>query len=243
MKSLFPKPSLALVLAAASAIATPAQTPLASAPTTVQTFYLTNVSQPTEVNEILTGIRNTLDPEGKIYLVPSQNAIIMRARPDQIDLARKLLLDLDRPRKTYRLTFTVTEMEAGKRIGVQRSSAVIVPGARTLLKQGSRVPIATGSYTAATSSSQTQLTYLDIGLNIDSTLDESANGVKLHTKVEQSSVAEELSSLGKQDPIIRQTLLEGTSALTVGKSVLLGAIDVSGSTRHLDVEVVLDIVR
>ena len=64
----------------------------------VQTFYLTNASQQNDANEILTAIRNLLDPSVKIYLVPSQNAIVMRATPDQLLLAQKLLGDLDRAR-------------------------------------------------------------------------------------------------------------------------------------------------
>ncbi len=64
----------------------------------VQTFYLTNASQQNDANEILTAIRNLLDPSVKIYLVPSQNAIVMRATPDQLLLAQKLLSDLDRAR-------------------------------------------------------------------------------------------------------------------------------------------------
>ena len=64
----------------------------------VQTFYLTNASQQADGNEIVTAIRNLLDPSTKIYLVPSQNAIVMRATPDQLLLAQKLLNDLDRAR-------------------------------------------------------------------------------------------------------------------------------------------------
>ncbi len=64
----------------------------------VQTFYLTNASQQNDANEVLTAIRNLLDPSTKIYLVPSQNAIVMRATPDQLLLAQKLLNDLDRAR-------------------------------------------------------------------------------------------------------------------------------------------------
>ena len=44
----------------------------------VQTFYLSNSSQANDGNEILTGLRLLLDPSVKLYLVPSQNAIVMR---------------------------------------------------------------------------------------------------------------------------------------------------------------------
>jgi len=69
------------------------------------------------------------------------------------------------------------------------------------------------------------------------------DGVRLRTKVVQSSVAEERSSVGAPDPIIRQTTLEGTSTLVQGKTLVLGSLDVPGSTRQQEVEVVAELVR
>jgi type II secretory pathway component GspD/PulD (secretin) len=206
----------------------------------VQTFYLTNVSQASDAIELTTALRNLLDAHDKIYLVPSQNAIFVQGSPEQIVLARKLLNDLDRPKKTYRLTYKITEMDEGKRVGLQRFAMVVVTGQRTILKQGSKVPVWTGSYEAGSSSAKSQFTYLDVGLNFDATLDEFANGVRLRSKVEQSSIAEEKSGVGVQDPIVRQTVMEGTSFLTPGKPLVLGSLDITGSTRHLDVEVVME---
>ncbi len=206
----------------------------------VQTFYLTNVSQQNDANEVVNALRNLLDPHDKIYLVPWQNAILVQGTSDQLQLARKLLNDIDRPKKTYRLTYTIAESDAGKRVGIQHFAMIVVTGQRTTLKQGSKVPVATGSYTAGTSETQTQMTYLDVGMNFDATLDEFANGVRLRSKVEQSSIAEEKSGVGAQDPIVRQTVLEGTSFLTPGKPLVLGSLDITGSTRHLDVEVVME---
>ena len=113
----------------------------------VQTFYLTNVYQTSDANELTTALRNLLDKNDKIYLVPSQNAILVQGPPDQLVLARKLLDDLDRPKKTYRLTYTITETDGGKRIGNQHFALVVVAGQRTVLKQGSRIPFVTGRTT------------------------------------------------------------------------------------------------
>jgi hypothetical protein len=99
------------------------------------------------------------------------------------------------------------------------------------------VPIVTG--TSATS--KTEVTYVDLGLNIDASLDESASGVRLRTKVERSSIAEEKAT-GVDDPVIRQMVIEGTAILTPGKQVTLGSLDIPGSTRHLEVEVVLEVL-
>ena len=216
--------------------------PAVEKPSSVETFYLANVNEIQGVNEVVVALRNVLDPEVKIYLLPSQNAIVMRATPDQLMLARKLLKDLDRPKRTYRLTYTIADMDAGKLVGKQHYAIIVVSGGRTTFKNGSKIPVVTGSYKPDTSTVQSQLTYLDVGLNIDASLDESVNGVRLRTKVERSSVAEEKSSVGADDPVIRQTVLESTSILIPGKQEMLGSLDVPGSTRHLELEAVVEIV-
>lgn len=81
----------------------------------VQTFYLTNASQQNDANEILTAIRNLLDPAtAKIYLVPSQNAIVMRATPDQLLMTQKLLNDLDRTRPEVVVDVAILEVNRDK---------------------------------------------------------------------------------------------------------------------------------
>ena len=42
-------------------------------------------------------------------------------------------------------------MDGGKRIGTQHFAMIVVTGQRTVLKQGSKVPIVTGSYNAGSS--------------------------------------------------------------------------------------------
>jgi type II secretory pathway component GspD/PulD (secretin) len=210
--------------------------------TVTETFYLAYSSQPNDGNEILTALRNVLNSSARIFLVPSENVITIRTTPDELAIAKKLLTELDRPRKAYRLTYTITESDAGKRIGIQHFAIIAAAGARATLKEGSKLPIETGS-TEAGNSTQTQMTYLDIGMNFDATVDDFPTGVRLRSKVEQSSVAEEKSGIGPQDPIVRQSVLEGTSFLVLGKPLVLGSLDVPGSTRHLDIEVIADQVK
>jgi len=209
----------------------------------VKTFYLANNSQQNDGNEVTVAVRDLLPPEVKLYYVTNQNALVVRGTPDELVLAQKIINDLDRPKKTYRLTYTVIESDGGKRVGSQRYDMVVAAGQRATLKEGSKVPIVTGSFAANSSGTQTQMTYLDVGMNFDATLDEFADGVRLRSKVEQLSIAEEKGGLGPQDPVIRQTSLEGTSFLTPGKPLVLGAVDIPGSTRHLDVEVVMELVK
>jgi type II secretory pathway component GspD/PulD (secretin) len=227
--------------------AAPAQTVDAGARTTsdaTQVFYLSNISNSIEADQIVTAVRNLLDAHDKIFLVQAQSAIFVQGPPDQLTLAKKIIDDLDRPKRTYRLTYTITEVDDGKRSGTQHFSMVLVSGQRTTIKQGSKVPVATGSVTENGSrATQTQFTYLDVGLNFDATLDESVNGVRLRSKAEQSSLGEVREIAGVQEPVVRQAVLEGTAILAPGKPLILGSLDVPDSTRRLDIEVVMDIVK
>jgi type II secretory pathway component GspD/PulD (secretin) len=213
-----------------------------------ETFYLKNSTQQADANEVIAALRNMLSPESKVYLVNGQDAVVVRATPENMARAQKILSELDRPKKTYRLTYTVTEVDGGKRVGTQHFAMVAVSGQQTKLKQGSKAPIATGSYnpTATTGDHpaaagvQTQITYLDVGMNFDATLTAMGDGAMLKSDVAQSSLAPETSGVGPQDPIIRQTDLQGVFYLTTGKPLLIGSIDVPGTTRHLDVEALIE---
>jgi hypothetical protein len=173
--------------------------------------------------------------------VPSQSAFSIRASAEEIALAQKILADLDKTKKIYRLTYTMTERDGGKTIGVQHFSIIVASGSRTDFKQGSRVPISVAKNAAP--GSNIEITYIDVGQEIEASLDGYLDGVRLRTKVVQSSIAEDKSGVSTQDPVIRQTTLEGTSTLVQGKSLVLGSLDIPGSTRHQEVEVLSELVR
>jgi len=89
----------------------------------VQTFYLTNAAQQNDANEVTTALRNLLDPSVKVYLVPSQNAIVMRATTDQLLLAQKLINDLDRTRPEVVVDVAVLEVSKAK----ERNLGITLP--------------------------------------------------------------------------------------------------------------------
>jgi type II secretory pathway component GspD/PulD (secretin) len=223
-----------------SAAAQPQPADDKSAPIIYQTLYLTNLTQQNDANEVVSDLRNML-PNAKLYYVPSQSAFSIRASAEEIALAQKILADLDKTKKIYRLTYTMTERDGGKTIGVQHFSIIVASGSKTDFKQGSRVPISVA--TNAAPGSNAEITYIDIGQEIEASLDGYLDGVRLRTKVVQSSIAEDKSGVGTQDPVIRQTTLEGTSTLVQGKPLVLGSLDVPGSTRHQEVEVLSELVR
>jgi general secretion pathway protein D len=210
-----------------------------------ETVYLKNATQQADANEVVAALRNMLAPESKVYLVSSEDAIVMRTTPELLVRARALINDLDLPKKTYRLTYTVTEMDGTKVIGTHHFAMIAESGQNVKVKQGSKVPIATGSYNTTSTDTkvagaQTQYTYLDIGMNFDSTLTAMGDSAVLKAYVERSSVAPEASGVGAQDPILNQTSLSGVFVLPQGKPARIGSIDMPGTSHHLDIDATLE---
>src|SRR5204863_4292063 len=61
----------------------------------VKTIYLSNTTQPQDITEILTGLRQLLDLK-RVQQLNSQNAIIVRDTPDKLMLAEKIIHDIDK---------------------------------------------------------------------------------------------------------------------------------------------------
>ena len=97
----------------------------------VQTFYITNSAAQNDANELVVAIRNLLDPSVKIYLVPSQNAIVMRATPDELLLAQKLLNDLDRARPEVVVDVAILEVNRS----VEHNLGITLPQSISLTPQ------------------------------------------------------------------------------------------------------------
>jgi general secretion pathway protein D len=61
----------------------------------IRTFYLSNLSQPNELQDMVNILRTLLDTQ-RLQQFPSQQAIVVRGTPDQIVMAGKLIEDLDK---------------------------------------------------------------------------------------------------------------------------------------------------
>jgi type II secretory pathway component GspD/PulD (secretin) len=207
-----------------------------------QTFHLTSLMQQNDASEIVTDLRNML-PKAKLFYVSSQNALSIRGTQDDIQLAQKILSDIDKTKKIYHLTYAIAETDAGKNVGTQHFTLVVASGAKTAFRQGIRIPIVTGTVNEGTPTQNNQVQYVDVGLNIDAALDGDSDQLKLRSKVEQTSIAAEKSGIGAQDPVIHQTSLDGVSTLVQGKPLSLGSLDIPDSARHLEISVLLEPVR
>jgi type II secretory pathway component GspD/PulD (secretin) len=207
-----------------------------------RSFQLNNVTQQSELNDIQTAIRNMVT-RAKIYSVASQNVIAVKASPEEMELVRKMIAELDRPRRLYRLTYTITDVDGGKRGDTQSYALIVSSEEKTSLKLGSRVPIITGTYDASSSSAESQVQYVDIGMHIEANVGGSVDGLMLRTKVEQTTIADEKSTASPQNPIVRQAILDGVSTLIPGKPLVLGSLGPAGTTHKQEVAVVAEMVK
>jgi len=91
----------------------------------VQTFYLTNAWQQSDLTDVQTAVRNILTGV-KIYGVPSQNAIVIRGTPDELLLAQKLINDLDKARAEVVVDIAVLEVSTSweRTLGIQWPTSV-----------------------------------------------------------------------------------------------------------------------
>jgi general secretion pathway protein D len=120
----------------------------------VETFYLSNAWQQTDLTDVGTAIRNVI-PNSKEYPVPSQNAIVVRGTPDELLLAQKLVNDLDKARPEVVVDISILEVSKDweKTVGIQwpSSASVSLTSASTSTTSSSSSSSSSGTSTTSTS--------------------------------------------------------------------------------------------
>lgn len=209
----------------------------------VQTFYLTNASQQSDANEVLTAIRNLLDPSTKINLVPSQNAIVMRATPDQLLLAQKLINDLDRARPEVVVDVAILEVNRDK----VRKLGLALPQSVTLTPQASPTSTTTSSSstsTGTTTSSNFTLnslahfnsTNLAVGITgaeLDALLTDADTHILQNPSIRATDGQRAQLKIGQRIPI-------ATGSYNAGVSTGIASIGVQTQFTYIDVGVNID---
>ncbi len=91
----------------------------------IRTFYLTNLSQPNELQDLVNILRTLLDTQ-RLQQFPSQQAIVVRGTPDQIAMAEKLIEDLDKSRPEVVVEVVIMQVQRNKlqNLGIQPPSSV-----------------------------------------------------------------------------------------------------------------------
>lgn len=79
----------------------------------IKTFYLANMSQPTELQDVVNAMRQILQIS-KIQPLPTQDAIVIRGTPDQVVLAQKLVDDLDKAKPEVVVDVAIMQVSRDK---------------------------------------------------------------------------------------------------------------------------------
>jgi general secretion pathway protein D len=79
----------------------------------IKTFYLSNVSTPQELQDMVNAMRQILEI-ARVQQLPTQNAIVVRGTPDQIALATKLIDDLDKSRSEVIVEVAIMQVSRNK---------------------------------------------------------------------------------------------------------------------------------
>jgi general secretion pathway protein D len=101
----------------------------------MRTFYLSNTAQPQDLTEVVTGLRQLLDLK-RVQQVNAQNAIVIRATPDQLALAEKFIQDSDKAKPEVIVQVEVLEarIDRMRDLGIlpgQSASIAINPNSTT----------------------------------------------------------------------------------------------------------------
>jgi general secretion pathway protein D len=122
----------------------------------LKTFYLTNLSQPTELQDVVNAIRAVLDVQ-RVQQLLSQNALVVRGTPDQIALAEKLVDDLDKARPEVIVDIAVLQISKDR----SRTLGFSPPTSATVTLQAN-VNTGTTSTTTTTTSSTASSSGLEL---------------------------------------------------------------------------------
>lgn len=125
----------------------------------LKTFYLSNISQPTELQDVVNAIRAVLDVQ-RVQQLLSQNALVVRGTPDQIALAEKLVDDLDKARPEVIVDIAVLQISKDR----SRTLGLSPPSSATVTLQ-SNISSSTTTSSTTTTSGTTSSTNNGLTLN------------------------------------------------------------------------------
>ena len=132
----------------------------------IKTFYLSNLSQPTELQDVVNAMRTILEVS-RIQQLPSQGAIVVRGTPDQVALAQKLVDDLDKAKPEVLIEVAVMQVSRDKAhtLGINPPTSVTVQ----LQPNISSTTSTTGTGTSTGTSTSSNGINLNTLANLDAT--------------------------------------------------------------------------
>ncbi len=209
----------------------------------VKVFYLSNVTSPQEMQELLTVLRTVVDVQ-KVFNYTSQNALVVRAESDTMALVEKLIADLDKPRgevivdvmvmevsSTYMRSLTAAFAPTGITTSANFTprSSVTTPGSTSTSSTSTTGTTTTGSTASTTtqipltnlgriSSSDYSLTNLP-GAQFEAVLNDSGTRVLQSPQIRAADKAKASIKIGDKVPTATGSFQPGVSGVGVSPLV------------------------
>ena len=140
----------------------------------IRTFYLSNLSQPNELQDMVNILRTLLDTQ-RLQQFPSQQAIVVRGTPDQIAMAGKLIEDLDKSKPEVVIEVAIMQVTRDKlrNLGINPPTSVSVALQQSTPTTSSTTSVTgpagnTGTASTTTGSTTGQITLNTLG-NLNAT--------------------------------------------------------------------------
>ena len=211
----------------------------------VKTFYLGNVSGPTDLQDIVNAIRTVLEVQ-RIQQIPSQSAIVIKGTPDQLALASKMIDDIDKSKPEVIVDVYVMQVRRDK----LRNLGITPPQNFQVALQGTNVTTNNGTGgTTTTTSSGSGLNFNDLQ-HLNST-----NYAVTIDSLKAVAVLSDADSKILQSPRIRATdnekatltiadkipIATGSFGTPLGVGTAVGAVGVNTQFTYTDVGVKMEI--
>jgi general secretion pathway protein D len=206
----------------------------------VKTFYLGNVSGPTDLQDIVNAIRTVLEVQ-RIQQIPSQSAIVIKGTPDQLALASKMIDDIDKSKPEVIVDVIVAQVRRDK----LRNLGITPPQNVQVALQGTNG----GSTTSGGTSSTPNLNFNDLQ-HLNST-----NYAFTIDNLKAVAILSDADSKIMQSPRIRATdnekatltiadkipIATGSFGTPLGVGTAVGAVGVNTQFTYTDVGVKMEI--
>jgi hypothetical protein len=204
---------------------------------TLKTFTFPNVSAPTDLQDIVNAIRTIVEVQ-RIQQIPSHQAVIIRATPEQLAATEKVVDDLNRTQQKtggqYRLEFKISDTEEDKKATAAAKTYVLLVQPRQIgkLRMGSKVPIDTG---------ENKKGYMDVGKNIDcGVISETERTVSLRLSVESSAIVygeHGAAQPAASNPVVQGTRIETNVIVELGSPTIVTSFQDPADGHRFQIEV------
>jgi general secretion pathway protein D len=129
----------------------------------IKTFYLSNLSQPQELQDVTNALRQILEIQ-RVQSLPSEGALVVRGTPDQMALAQKLVSDLDKSKSEVMVDVAVMQINRDK----SRTLGINPPTSATVqLQPNINTTTTTNPTTGLPTTTPTTSTTTPTGINLN----------------------------------------------------------------------------